>query len=164
MTTKDDFSAEEWELVSGLPGLVLAGAAWSDGKMVPAVREIVAGGEVLQKAALGAPEGSLVRELFSGAADSKETKAAMSGDDKPASPEAAVELLTAKVGEAFGVLSAKATPEEVASVRATLEETAKAVVERLGSGFWGSGSDKVSEGEKAFLARLATVLGDTPAT
>ena len=152
MTTKDDFSAEEWELVSGLPGLVLAGAAWSDGKMVPAVREVVAGGEVLQKAALGAPEGSLVRELFSGAADSKETKAAMSGDDKPASPEAAVELLTAKVGEAFG------------SVRATLEETAKAVVERLGSGFWGSGSDKVSEGEKAFLARLATVLGDTPAT
>jgi hypothetical protein len=163
MTTKNDFTPEEWELVSGLPGLVLAGAAWSDGKMVPAVREIVAGGEVLQKASVGAPEGSLVHDLFAGAADSKETKAAMS-DDKPASPEAASELLTAKVGEAFGVLSAKATPEEVADVRATLEATAKAVVERLGSGFWGSGSDKVSEGEKAFLERLATVLGDAPAS
>jgi hypothetical protein len=125
------------------------------------VREIVAGGEVLQKAAAGSPEGSLVRDLFAGAADSKETKSAMS-DDKPASPQAAVDMLTAKVGEAFGVLSSKAVPEEVATVRATLEDTAKAVVERLGSGFWGSGSEKVSEGEKAFLERLAAVLGDAP--
>jgi hypothetical protein len=161
MTSKSDFSAEEWELVSGLPGLVLAGAAWADGKMVPAVREMVAGGEVMAQAAQTAPEGSLVHDLFSGAANSKEAKSAMS-DDKPASPEAASELLTAKVGEAFGVLSSKATPDEVAAVRTTLEATAKAVVERLGSGFWGSGDDKVSDGEKAFLARLATVLGDTP--
>jgi hypothetical protein len=47
-------------------------------------------------------------------------------------------------------------------VRATLEETAKAVVERLGSGFWGSGSEKVSEGEKAFLERLASGAGRRP--
>ena len=161
MTTKADFTAEEWELVSGLPSLVLAGAAWADGKMVPAVREIVAGGQVLQQAAASAPEGSLVRDLFAGATDSKEAKETM-GEDKPSSPQDAVEKLTAKVGEAFALLEAKATPEEVASVRTTLEATAKAVVERLGSGFWGSGADKVSEGEKAYLERLATVLGDAP--
>ena len=46
MTTKDDFTADEWELVSGLPGMVLAAAAWSDGKLVPAMREVIAGGEV----------------------------------------------------------------------------------------------------------------------
>ncbi len=36
--------------------------------------------------------------------------------------------------------------------------------ERLGSGFWGSGGEKVSAGEQAFLDRLATVLetGEVP--
>ena len=57
----------------------------------------------------------------------------------------------------------EATADEVASIRTTLEATAKAVVERLGSGFWGSGSEKVSEGEQAFLDRLAHVLNDAGA-
>lgn len=162
MTTKDVFTAEEWELVSGLPALVLAAAAWSDGKMVPAMREAMAGGQVLAQAAAGAPEGSLVHDLFS-KASADEAKSATK-QSHVASPEQAVEALTAKIGEGFGLLEAKATPEEVASVRATLEATARAVVERLGSGFWGSGADKVSEGEAAFLARLAEVLGDAPST
>ena len=160
MTTKDDFTADEWELVSGLPGMVLAAAAWSDGKLVPAMREVIAGGEVLSKAATEAPEGSLAREIFSGASTSEAKATTKEG--KPASPEAASEELTAKIGDAFAALSAKATFDEVVSVRATLEATATAVVERLGSGFWGSGSDKVSAGEAAFLARLAQVLGDAP--
>ncbi len=161
MTTKNDFTVEEWEKVSALPGLVLAGAAWADGKMMPAMRELVAGGEVLTAAANGQPEGSVVRDIFAGAAQSKPDL----GDAKPASTEDAVTLMTGKIQEAFAILSSKATPDEVAAVRATLEGTAKAVVERLGSGFWGSGSEKVSAGEQAFLDRLAQVLetGEVPA-
>ncbi|HET7900707.1 MAG TPA: hypothetical protein VFL59_05930 [Candidatus Nanopelagicales bacterium] len=161
MTTKDDFTAEDWEKVAALPGLVLAGAAWADGKMMPAMRELVAGGEVLTAAANGQPEGSVVRDIFAGAAQSKPDL----GDAKPASTEDAVTLMTGRIQEAFAILSATATPDEVAAVRTTLEGTATAVVERLGSGFWGSGSDKVSEGERAFLDRLAAVLetGEVPA-
>lgn len=161
MTTKNDFTVEEWEKVSALPGLVLAGAAWADGKMMPAMRELVAGGEVLTAAANGQPEGSVVRDIFAGAAQSKPDL----GDAKPASTEDAVTLMTGKIQEAFAILSSKATPDEVAAVRTTLEGTAKAVVERLGSGFWGSGSEKVSAGEQAFLDRLAQVLetGEVPA-
>ena len=154
MTTKNDFTVEEWEKVSALPGLVLAGAAWADGKMMPAMRELVAGGEVLTAAANGQPEGSVVRDIFAGAAQSKPDL----GDAKPASTEDAVTLMTGKIQEAFAILSSKATDDEVAAVRSTLEATAQAVVERLGSGFWGSGSEKVSAGEQAFLDRLAQVL------
>ena len=81
------------------------------------------------------------------------------GEAKPESTQAAVELITGQIGEAFALLSTKASPEEVAAVRSTLQDAAKATVERLGSGFWGSGGEKVSEGEQAFLDRLASVLG-----
>lgn len=155
MTTKDDFTVTEWEKVAALPGLVLAGAAWADGKMMPAMREVVAGGEVLSKAAAGEPEGSIVRDIFTG---SSGAKPALEG--KPESTEAAVELVSAQIKESWDTLAAKASPEELAKVREVLEATAKAVVERLGSGFWGSGSDKVSAGEQAFLDRLAAVLAD----
>ena len=154
MTSKNDFTVEEWEKVSSLPGLVLAGAAWADGKMVPAMREIVAGGQVLMAAAEGQPEGSVVRDIFAAASENKPDL----GDAKPESTEAAVSLMTGKIQDAFAILAAKATPDEVAAVRSTLEATAQAVVERLGSGFWGSGSEKVSAGEQSFLDRLAQVL------
>ena len=71
--------------------------------------------------------------------------------------------MTGRIAEAFALLKTKATADEVASIRTTLEATAKAVVERLGSGFWGSGSEKVSEGEQAFLDRLTHVLNDAGA-
>jgi hypothetical protein len=157
MTTKNDFTVEEWEKVAGLPGLVLAGSAWADGKMMPAMREIMAGGEVLQKAAAAAPEGSFERDVFAGAAGQKPAV-----EGKPSSTTEAVDLLAGQISEGFAILAAKATPEEVEAVRSTLKETAKAVCERLGSGFWGSGSQKVSEGEQAFLDRLDQIL-DNPA-
>ena len=121
--------------------------------MVPAMRGIVAGGAVLTAAAAGPPEGSVVRDIFAGASGSKPEV-----EGKPESTEAAVELMTGQIQTAFAILAAKATPDEVAAVRPTLEATAQAVVERLGSGFWGAGSEKVSGGEQAFLDRLAQVL------
>jgi hypothetical protein len=154
MTTKDDFTAEEWTKVAALPGLVLTGAAWADGKMMPAVREIVAGGEVLSKAGASQPEGSLVHDMFAEAGKHKPDL----GEAKPASTEQAVELISGQINDAFSLLESKASTDEVAVVRTTLEDAAKAVVERLGSGFWGSGSSKVSEGEQAFLGRLADIL------
>ena len=48
MTTKDDFTAEEWAQVSTLPVLVTAGAAFADGrKLVSTVREVVTGQKAL---------------------------------------------------------------------------------------------------------------------
>jgi len=155
MASKSDFTDEEWVKIASLPGLVLGGAAWADGKMMPAMREIVAGGEVFAKAGQSAPEGSLVRDVFDAASKQKLDL----GEAKPESTQAAVELITGQIGEAFALLSTKASPEEVAAVRSTLQDAAKATVERLGSGFWGSGGEKVSEGEQAFLDRLASVLG-----
>jgi hypothetical protein len=154
MATKSDFTDEEWAKIASLPGLVIGGAAWADGKMMPAVREIVAGGEVFAKAGSTAPEGSLVRDVFDGASKQKLDL----GEAKPESTQAAVELISGQIGEAFALLASKASSDEVAAVRSTLQDAAKATVERLGSGFWGSGDAKVSEGEQAFLDRLAAVL------
>lgn len=158
MTSKADFTAEEWEQVASLPGYVLGAAAWSDGKAMPAMREMVAGGKVFAEAAVGHPEGSLVHDLFSHASRLQRPDTRPEGASSAA--EAGLAMVEPEIQESWAILRAKATPEELVQVRVTLEAAAKAAVERLGAGFWGSGDEKVSPGEQAFLERLDTILSD----
>lgn len=158
MTSKADFTPEEWEKVASLPGYVLGAAAWSDGKAMPAMREVVAGGKVMAQAAAGQPEGSLVRDLFSHPARPQKPEGTPSAGSSAA--EAGLAMVTAEITESWALLRTKATSDELAQVRSTLEGAAKAAVERLGTGFWGSGPETVSAGEQAFLARLDSILSD----
>jgi hypothetical protein len=158
MTSKADFTPQEWEKVASLPGYVLGAAAWSDGKAMPAMREVMAGGQVMMTAAAGEPDGSLVKDLFSHPARPEKPDAAAASGRSAA--EMGLEMVTVEIQESWALLRARATPEELAKVRSTLEAAAKAAVERLGTGFWGSGDEKVSSGEQAFLERLDGILAD----
>jgi hypothetical protein len=152
MTTREQFTDEEWATASALPGLVIMASCLADGKMVPSVREIAAGAGALTAGAAAHPENAVLQALVS-----KETKPDF-GDAKPENVEAAVELLVTEIGESAAALKAKVGTEEYAEIGGVLMAVAHAVVERLGTGFMGGGSEKVSAGEQSFVDRLATIL------
>jgi hypothetical protein len=154
MAGKDLFTDEEWALVAPIPTLVVMAASISDGKAMPSVREITAGGEVLVEAAKSHPADSLVGELVAGMKNQKPDL----GESKPAGADAVVDLLLEQIQAGWRTLISKAPGEDVVALRELLTSAAKAVVERLGTGFMGSGEEKVSAGEQAFVDRLATIL------
>jgi len=154
MAGKDLFTDEEWALVAPLPGLVIMASSISDGKALPSVREVAAGGEVLADAAKAHPDNALVTALVNGMKDAKPDL----GEEKPTSSEAVVEVLATQIETAWTTLSSKASSEDLAVVRDLLLAAARAVVERLGTGFMGSGDEKVSPSEQAFLDRLTGIL------
>ena len=154
MTTPQQFSDEEWASVSALPGLVIMAACLSDGKMVPSVREMAAGAEALAAGGAAHPENGLMQALLT-----DEAKPSLDTDGaKPQNVAEVVESLVAEITERVAQLRARAGTEEYAEVAGVLRAVAQAVVERLGSGFMGSGEEKVSAGERAFVDRLTTIL------
>jgi hypothetical protein len=152
MTTREQFSDEEWAQVSALPGLVIMAACLSDGKMVPSVREMAAGAEALAAGGKAHPENGVLQALLSD--QGKPTL----DDAKPASVEQAVEQLVAEITERASALKSKLGTEEYAELAGVLVGVARAVVERLGTGFMGHGDEKVSPSEAAFVDRLTTIL------
>jgi hypothetical protein len=152
MTTREQFTDEEWATASALPGLVVMAACLSDGKMVPSVREITAGAGALAAGAAAHPENAVLQALVS-----HETKPDL-GDSKPENVAAAVELLVTEITESAAALKAKVGTEEYAEITGVLQSVAHAVVERLGTGFMGGGSEKVSASEQSFVDRLTTIL------
>jgi hypothetical protein len=154
MAGKDLFTDEEWALVAPVPALVVMAASISDGKAMPSVREITTGAEVLVEAGKDHPADSLVGELVAGLKDHKPEL----GEAKPSSTEGVVDQLLTQIATGWRTFVAKAPSDDVVALREVLTSAAEAVVERLGTGFMGSGEDKVSASEQAFVDRLATVL------
>lgn len=154
MTSREQFSDEEWARVTALPGLVIMAATLSDGHLVPAVREIAAGAGALAEGVKRYPENAILREL-TGKAEKVDLG---SGEDKPTSSTEVLALVTTELEASFTVLKAHVSTEELAQLREVLTDSARAVVGRLGTGFWGSGKEKVSTDEQAFLDRLAAIF------
>ena len=154
MAGKDLFTDEEWALIAPLPGLVIMGATVSDGKVMPSVREVAAGSEVLVAAAKTHPADSIIGELVAGMKDSKPDL----GEEKPASGDAVVEVLVGQIQIGWTTFTSKAPGDDVAALRELLTGAATAVVERLGTGFMGSGDQKVTPSEQAFVDRLGAIL------
>lgn len=51
MTTREQFTDEQWAEASALPGLVVMAASLSDGKVMPSIREVSAGSKALVEGA-----------------------------------------------------------------------------------------------------------------
>ena len=157
MTTREQFTDEQWAEASALPGLVVMAASLSDGKVMPSIREVSAGSKALVEGAQKYPDNILLQHIKDSASAAKaETKEGQE-QDKPANVAEAVESIVGQIQESVGVARERLTTEEFAQLREVLVAAATAVVERLGDGFMGSG-EKVNEAEKAFVARLSELL------
>jgi hypothetical protein len=158
MTTKADFSEEEWATLVRSPMVAGAAITLADpGGPIEVVKETSA---VLKFATSSSSEqrddlvGELAREVR-GLAEQRKNPL---GDFKPRGALAGKEIVdeTARANE---IVSAKASPEETDAFRAWIMECAQRAADAAKEGgFMGFHAERVSQGEKDMLAQLRSAL------
>ena len=159
MTTKADFTEDEWATLVRSP--MVAGAAISladPGGPIEVLKETSAVLKVVTASA-GEDRDDLVGEVAREVRALAEQRKNPLGDFKPRGALAGKEILD-ELGRANEIVGAKATPEEAEAFRAFILECAQRAAEAAKEGgFMGFRAERVSEGEQRMLDRLAEVLG-----
>jgi hypothetical protein len=159
MTTKADFTEEEWATLVRSP--VVAGMAITladPGGPIEVVKETSA---VLRFAAGSSSEqrndlvGEVARDLR-GLAEERKNPV---GDFKPRGAMAGKQIVE-EISRANEIVSAKATLDEREAFRAWILECAQRAADAAKEGgFMGFHAERVSQGEKDMLAQLGSALG-----
>ena len=159
MTTKADFTDEEWARLERAP--IVAGMAISladPGGPIEALKETTASVKTILETAQGGGDGELVNAVAKDVAAKAQQRQNPVGDFKPKGAMAGEEILE-ELRAVNGILTEKATPEEADAFRKWLlgaaQRTADAAKE---GGFMGFNAERVSEGEQRMLDKLGEVL------
>jgi hypothetical protein len=163
MTTKADFTQEEWTRLERAP--FVAGMAISiadPGGPIEAVKETTATLKSVLAAAERAESGGVVGEIArSAAADARARKNPLAGF-KPKGAMAGEQILE-ELRAVHGILAEKATPEETAAFGDFIVGTAQAAADAAKEGgFMGFGAEQVSKGEQQMLDKLREVFPSVP--
>jgi hypothetical protein len=159
MTSKDDFTDEEWVRLKRGPFVAGMAISLADhGGPIEAVKETAATLKAV-RAAEGGGRGQLpaaiAREVV---AEAQQRKNPLGGFKPSKGANAGVEILS-ELGEVNRIVSEKASPEEAAAVREWLLEAAQEAANAAKEGgFMGFHAERVSEGEQEMLDRLNQVL------
>jgi hypothetical protein len=160
MTSKSDFSEEEWTRLKRAPFLAGMAISLADpGGPIEAFKETSATLKSVLAAAEGGGEGELVNAIAGDVRNqAQERKNPLAGFKPSKGATAGVEILD-ELGEVNRIVSEKATPEEAEAVRlwllAVAQEAANAAKE---GGFMGFHAERVSEGEQRMLDQLGRAL------
>lgn len=158
MTTKADFTDEEWARLERAP--LVAGMAISladPGGPIEAVKESAAAIRTVTEAARSGG-GELVDSVAASFAEKAKQRQNPLADFKPRGAMAGQEILD-ELRAVNELLTQKATPEEAAAFREWLLTAAKRVSEAAKEGgFMGFKAERVSEGEQRMLDKLGEVL------
>jgi hypothetical protein len=160
MTSKTDFSDEEWTRVKRAPFLAGMAISLADpGGPIEAFKETSATLHSVLAAAGGSGRGELVEAIASDVRDqARERKNPVSGF-KPSSGAAAGTEILDELKEVNRIVSEKATEEEAEAVRAWLLAVAQAAADAAKEGgFMGFHAERVSEGEQGMLDQLGRAL------
>ena len=159
MTTKADFTDEEWARLERAP--IVAGMAISladPGGPIEAVKESMAAIRAVTEAAQSGGGGELVDSVAASFAEKAKHRQNPLGDFKPRGAMAGQEILN-ELQTVNELVRDKATPEEAAAFREWLLTAAKRASEAAKEGgFMGFKAERVSEGEQQMLDRLGEVL------
>jgi hypothetical protein len=163
MTTKADFSEDEWATLVRSPMVAGAAITLADpGGPIEVLRETSA---VLKVATSTSSEqrddlvGELAREVR-GLAEQRKNPL---GDFKPRGALAGKQIVD-EISRADAIVSAKTSPEEADAFRAWIMECAQSAADAAKEGgFMGFRAERVSQGEKDMLAQLRSALGVTGA-
>ena len=163
MATRTDFSPEQWQALRNAPQLVaLATAAAGNSGLFGSLSEGMAMASTMVEALRG--DQPLLKEIFS----KDEMRAAqdqIKGTLKTLTDRTALnahlqKAATDAVSAALAALSAKGTAADTAAFRTLLagigDKVANASTE---GGFLGIGGERVSDGERKFLAQLNALVG-----
>jgi len=159
MTTREDFTDEEWARLERAP--IVAGMAISladPGGPIEAVKESMASIKTVTETAQSGGQGELVDAVARSVTEKAQQRQSPLGDFKPRGAMAGDEILE-ELRAVNGLLTEKATPEEAAGFREWLLTAAQRSAEAAKEGgFMGFKAKRVSEGEQKMLERLREVL------
>lgn len=157
MSSKSDYSAEEWSLLAKSPfmtGLIVSLASPSG--ITGVLSESLVVSKALIAASESQPEHTLLKDLVE---DIKATKGQIAKAEG-LTPMNAKTAAPQSLQQAAALLSQKATPEEATAFKAWLKDIAKQSAEAAKEGgFFGIGGVQVSDAEKAALEQINTILG-----
>jgi hypothetical protein len=159
MTTKADFTDEEWARLERAP--LVAGMAISladPGGPIEAVKESMAAIKTILEAAKAGGQGELVDAVADDVAEKAQKRQNPLGDFKPRGTQAGEQILE-ELRAVNTLLNEKATPEEAAAFRDWLLNAARRAADAAKEGgFMGFRAERVSEGEQHMLDKLGEVL------
>ena len=160
MTTKTDFTDEEWTRLGRAP--IVAGMAISladPGGPIEAFKEMHASLKSVLEAAQEGGRGELVESVAKDVTAAARERKNPAAGFKPRGAMAGQEILD-ELSAVNELVTRKAAPEEAAAFRAWLLDTAKRAAEAAKEGgFMGFKAERVSEGEQRMLDKLGEVLG-----
>ena len=158
MTTKSDFSDEEWARLRRAP--FVAGMAISiadPGGPIEVAKETIAS---MRVASVPPSEEELLLSLAHDIQAMAQQNRNPMGDFKPTNAALAARQVLDELRAASEIVTAKATPEEAAAFRRWLMTTAQAAADAAKEGgFMGFGAEQVSQGEQAMLDQLRSTIG-----
>ncbi len=171
MQKPEQFSDADWEVVNSLP-LLIGSAAASAGRsgLFGTLKEAMASVSGLMEGLEQFPNNSLVKALVPSKEDAKAGKELLKSQQETAMAKIksqgikkSDELLGMVMGETekvMGILGSSASDQETKEFKEWIYSIATKVAEASKEGgFLGFGGERVSEGEKQFLADLKTKLG-----
>jgi hypothetical protein len=163
MAKKEDFNAEEWNLLRAAPVLVMTGVAASDpGGLIGAFKESYSGVNSMMAALKGSSGLELMSALLAEKTmptmpDRKQMLGEGSAEQQSANFKTAV---LGYVKQALSLVKSKGSAEEAAAYGKMMASVATEVANAAKEGtFFGFGGERVSAGEKAFLDELNDILG-----
>ena len=164
MTTKENFTDEEWARLERAP--IVAGMAISladPGGPIEAIKESMAAIKTMTEPARSGGQGELVDAVAKSATEKAQHHKSPLGDFKPRGALAGEEILD-ELRAVNELVTQKATPEEAAAFREWLLTAAKRSAEAAKEGgFLGFKAERVSEGEQRMLDKLGEVLSSPTA-
>jgi hypothetical protein len=149
MTTKADFTDEEWKLV--LQGPTSAGLLVIASDRGGSVRESFSMAKAYAEARQEHGDSELLDTIVS--AKPEVDKA------RPSSPEELQERGLQHLRDAVALLEQKATPDEVEEYKRFIVTLAERVAEARKEGFLGLSGERVSEAERAAISEIEIALG-----
>jgi hypothetical protein len=159
MTTKADFTDEEWAVLLRSP--MVAGMAITIADPGGPI-EVVKESSAVLKFVVGSSSeqrDDLVGEVARGVRDLAEKHQNPMAGFKPRGAMAGKEIVE-DLSRASEIVGAKATPEEAEAFRAWIMECAQRAADAAKEGgFMGFHAERVSQGEKDMLAQLGSALG-----
>ncbi len=162
MTTRNDFSPEQWQAIRNAPQLVaLATAAAGNSGLFGSLSEGMATASTIAEATRH--EQPLLREIFareeiSGAQDQIRTMI-KSVPDRSALNNVLQKAATDATSTALAALKAKGATADADAYRTLIKGVGQKVAEAsTEGGFLGFGGERVSDGEKKFLAQIESTI------
>jgi hypothetical protein len=159
MTTRSDFTDEEWARLERAPFVAGMAISLADpGGPIEALKETMATGKTVLETAQTGGRGELVDAVAKEVAAKTQKRQNPLGGFKPKGPLAGEAILD-EIRGANQLVNEKATPEEAAAFREWILSAAQHAADAAKEGgFMGFRAERVSQGEQQMLDKLREVL------